>query len=231
MNRAEQRIERIVFVEARGHADVGAAALAERMQRHVDAPAPVVEAEPLGHGAQERALLLHREAAKDVGPRLDGRGHDLAHERHQALLQFARTAARSPPRSCPDRAGRSGSRRARRHSRDRRPPAAPARDASAGRAHSRRNPTLALHVRPRVEGLAAVPRLFAHELGRQLDDAVVVAAGMLEDDLLVGGELLPAALQRGQQLPDARVAGGGVLHLGHERRVARRAGRRCRAAG
>jgi hypothetical protein len=67
VNRGEEGIERLVGLETRRHAHVAAGAGAKRMQRYVDAAAPVVEADFLRHLAQEGPLALHGEAAEFSG--------------------------------------------------------------------------------------------------------------------------------------------------------------------
>ena len=226
----------------RRHADVGPAALAERMQRHIDPAAAVVEAEPLGHGAEKRPLLLHRKAAEETGPRLHRRRDDLAHQRHQFHLQFGEErpdGLRSHARVVPvdqvvvrrrglaeiggllfgqlEMAGDEGR--------------------VAGEVR------VALAFRPRVKRLAAVTGFFADKLRRELGDAIVVAAAVFEDHALVRGQLIrfcrshragrnrwarrdilrtarPACtLQLSQQLPHPRITGGRVLEFGHEREL------------
>ena len=215
VNRTEQRIERMVLVEPRRHADVRAAALAEGMQRHVDPPAPVVEPQAFGHAPQEAALLLDRETAENVRPRLHRRRHDLAHERDEALPQ--------PGEQALDRRGG--------HSRimlvdhvivGRGAVAEIGRllpgqvEVLLEKGRETREVRLRPALRPGVEGPAGMRRLLAHEFRRQLGHPVVVPPGLSHDHLFVGGELGPPAFQISQPFADPRIAGGGMLEFGHQ---------------
>ena len=62
VNGTEQRVEGLMLVAARRHPHIAPSTRAERMQRHVDPAARVVETEPLRHLVQKGPLRIDRKS-------------------------------------------------------------------------------------------------------------------------------------------------------------------------
>ena len=216
VNRAEERIERRVGIKARCHSHVAARPRKKRMERHIDPPARVVEAHPLGHFAQKHPLTLHRKPAqlgrRRPRPRRHRRSRDLAHERHefafQLVEQFLHRRRRQTGvvlvehvvvgRVTPPEIGGLAFRQLKILLQHRR---------ITGEIVRRFRP------RPRMVAAAAQRGLFAHELRRQFCRAIVVAPRIPDDGPLIRRQFTRRGFQFHQQLAQAWLTRRGVLRL------------------
>ena len=91
MDRAEERIQRIVFLEPRRHPHISPRSLAKRMRRHIDAATTVIKAKFRRYFLQKTALSIHRKPMQWAHCFVRRRGRlDFLHQRYESHFEFGK---------------------------------------------------------------------------------------------------------------------------------------------